>query len=40
MADDQMLRDHQQTWNGFCRLMLWSVVVIVATLALMALFLT
>lgn len=40
MADDQMLKEHQQTWNGFCRLLLWSVVAIVITLALMAAFLT
>ena len=40
MADDQMLSDHRQTWVGFCRLMLWSIVMIVTTLSLMALFLT
>jgi hypothetical protein len=40
MADDQMLREHRQTWIGFCRLMLWSVVATAITLALMALFLT
>jgi hypothetical protein len=40
MADDQMLQEHRQTWIGFCRLMLWSIVAIVITLALMAMFLT
>ena len=40
MANDQMLNDHRQTWIGFCRLMLWSIVTIVITLSLMALFLT
>jgi hypothetical protein len=40
MADDQMLQEHRQTWNGFCRLMLWSIVAIVITLSLMAMFLT
>ena len=40
MADDQMLREHRETWIGFSRLMLWSIVVIIITLSLMALFLT
>jgi hypothetical protein len=39
MSDDQMLHEHQQTWRGFCRLMVWSVVAIVVTLALMGIFL-
>ncbi len=37
MADDQqMLRDHQQTWKGFTRLMVWSVVLVVAVLVFVA----
>jgi hypothetical protein len=40
MADDQMLSEHRQTWIGFCRLLFWSIVAIVITLALMAMFLT
>ncbi len=40
MTDDQMLREHQETWIGFGRLLLWSIVTIVITLSLMALFLT
>ena len=36
MADEeQMLRDHKAAWSGFCRVITWSVVVIVITLLLM-----
>ena len=38
MADEQqMLRDHQKSWHGFTRLMLWSIIGIVATLVFLAL---
>ena len=38
MADEQqMLRDHQKTWHGFTRLMLWSIIGIVVTLIFLAL---
>lgn len=39
MAHDQMLEDHQKTWHGFTRLVIYSSVAIVATLVLMAVFL-
>ena len=39
MSDDQMLREHRQTFNGFVRGSTISSVVIVITLVLMALFL-
>ncbi len=40
MADDsQMLRDHQQSWNGFCKLMTYSSIGVIITLALMGIFL-
>lgn len=38
MADDQqMLRDHQQTWKGFTRFMFWSTALVVAILIFIAL---
>jgi hypothetical protein len=39
MADDQLLREHQQIWKGFVRFISISTVLVVATLLLMALFL-
>ncbi len=40
MSDDQqMMQEHQATWTAFCRLVTWSIVGIVITLALMAIFL-
>ena len=40
MVDDQqLLREHQQTWIGFCALVKWSLIAIVITLLLMAWFL-
>ena len=39
MSDDQMQREHQQTWQGFCRLLIWSVLVILVTLSMMGIFL-
>lgn len=39
MSDDQMLKDHQQTWHGFMKLITYSVVAITVVLALMGLFL-
>ena len=39
MTDDQLLREHQQSWNGFCKLLLYSTIAIVITLALMGIFL-
>ncbi len=40
MADNFDLRPHQETWNGFCKLMLYSSIGVVVVLVLMALFLT
>lgn len=39
MADDQLLREHQQNWKGFVRLFTVSTVFVVIVLALMAIFL-
>ena len=39
MSDEQLLREHQQSWNGFCKLLLYSIIAIAITLALMAIFL-
>ncbi len=40
MADDQqMLREHENFWNGFVKFIVYSVVAIVVTLVLMAIFL-
>ena len=40
MADDhQMLIEHEQTWNGFMRLVLWSCVTLAIVLLGMAVFL-
>ena len=39
MTDDQLLREHQQSWNGFCKLLLYSIIAIAVTLALMGIFL-
>ncbi len=39
MSDDQMLHEHQQTWHGFCKLLIWSIAGIVVTLSLMGIFL-
>lgn len=39
MADDQLLREHQQIWKGFVRFITISTGLVVATLLLMALFL-
>lgn len=39
MSDDQLLREHQQIWKGFVRFISISTVLVVISLALMALFL-
>jgi LPS O-antigen subunit length determinant protein (WzzB/FepE family) len=39
MADDQLLNEHQQIWKGFVRFITISTVLVIAALALMALFL-
>jgi hypothetical protein len=39
MADDQLLNEHQQIWKGFVRFITISTVLVIVTLALMALFL-
>jgi hypothetical protein len=39
MAQDQMLEDHKRSWQSFCKLVTYSTVAIVISLALMALFL-
>ena len=39
MTDEAMLREHRATYDGFVRLMTWSTVLVVITLALMAIFL-
>ena len=28
--NDQILADRQQTWNGFCRLLLWGTIGVAA----------
>jgi hypothetical protein len=39
MADDQLLREHQDIWKGFVRFITVSTVLVVITLLLMAFFL-
>ena len=39
MSDDQMLHEHQKTWHGFVKLMLYSTAAAAITLILMAIFL-
>ena len=39
MSDDHMLQDHQKTWHGFTRLILWSTIVIVISLSILGLWL-
>lgn len=39
MSDDQMLKDHQETWHGFIKLCTYSVVAVAVVLALMWAFL-
>lgn len=39
-TSDFDMSQHLQTWNAFCRLMLWGVISVAIVLALMAYFLT
>ena len=39
MSDDEMLREHKATFDGFIKVSVISTIVIVITLALMAIFL-
>ena len=39
MSDQQMLDEHRETWNGFVKLITWSVAAAALTLALMRIFL-
>ncbi len=39
MPDQQMLEEHQKTWNGFVKLMVWSAAASAATLILLGIFL-
>jgi hypothetical protein len=39
MSDDQMLHEHQKTWHGFVKLMIYSLTAVALTLILMAIFL-
>ena len=39
MAENEMLAQHRRTWNGFVKLITYSTVAVVITLALMAIFL-
>ena len=39
MSDDEMLREHRETFDGFIKVSVWSTALIVLTLVLMALFL-
>ncbi len=39
MADDQLLREHQDIWKGFVRFITISTALVVITLLLMAFFL-
>ena len=40
MNDDQMLKEHQKTWNDFIKLSFYSAAAIVVVLVLMGAFLT
>ncbi|MCK6451099.1 MAG: aa3-type cytochrome c oxidase subunit IV [Alphaproteobacteria bacterium] len=39
-ASEFDMSQHQQTWSGFCKLLLYSVIAIAVVLLLMAYFLT
>lgn len=40
MADEQhMLERHNNIWQGFCRLLTWSMIGVIVTLVLMWVFL-
>ena len=39
MAENEMLAQHRRTWNGFVKLITYSTVAVIITLALMAIFL-
>ena len=39
MAEDHLLREHQQIWKGFVRFITISTGLVIVTLLLMALFL-
>ena len=39
MSEDEMLKEHRATFDGFVKLSVYSTVVIVISLALMAIFL-
>lgn len=39
MADDQLLREHQNNWKGFVRFISISTVLVIIVLGLMAIFL-
>ncbi len=38
MSDQQMLEEHQKTWNGFVKLLTWSTAATVVILLLMLVF--
>ena len=39
MSDRQLLEGRQETWNGFVKLLIWSVAAVVVILGLMGIFL-
>lgn len=39
MTDDELLREHKEAFDGFVKLSIWSTVLVVISLALMAIFL-
>jgi hypothetical protein len=39
MPDQQLLKEHQDTWNGFVKLIVWSTAAAALTLLLMRIFL-
>ena len=39
MSDDELLREHRASFDGFVKLTVWSTVFVLITLALMAIFL-
>ena len=39
MTDDELLRDHRTTFNGFVKWSVWSTAFVIITLVLMAIFL-
>lgn len=39
MSDQQLLEEHQKSWQGFVKLLVWSAAAVLLTLVLMRIFL-